>query len=271
MKFFISSTFEDLKDYRRVTIEMLEDITKGVTATSEKMEFFTASENTCKEECLKRLAESDIVIGIYGDKYGTIDQEEQLSMTEIEFDKAIEWGKSILAFVSYSDTREPEESSFIKNKVFKRGKSCGRFKTIGEYAICLNETLKEYFNGLVGFSYSSIWDSVEKAILRSSQNAYPLDGYGPNKEVDALNQIIKEIDYINLFQKAYSNHEYMWEYVYIGLSNIKEEITVAALYLKLCYYQKRLLTELWTDELRGEILGALQEYTTYLEGTNLTD
>ena len=46
------------------------------------MEFFNASENTCLEECIQELNSSDLVLGIYGERYGSIDTTTNLSITE---------------------------------------------------------------------------------------------------------------------------------------------------------------------------------------------
>lgn len=271
MKFFISSTFEDLKEYRRIAIDMIADITHGCTGSTGAMEYFAATENTCKEECLQQLADSDLVVGIYGDRYGSIAEGTSISMTELEFDTAEELGIPILGFVPYSNTREERESQFIHQKVFARGKSCGRFSNLKEFAECLNKSLKEYFSGLEGFSYASIWDRVESAISKASQNPYPVKTFGPNQEIDALNTIIDKMDAIENVISAYGRGERIGEYIYIGLDNIRKATKSAALYLKLIHAQKRLLIEPWTSELREEVITALHEYTEYLERTNMTD
>ena len=95
MKFFISSTYEDLVEIRDVAIKIFNGIVgsaKNSTGEVVAMEFFCATERTCKEECLKELDKSDIVIGIYGNRYGSIDAESGLSMTEVEFEYAITEG-----------------------------------------------------------------------------------------------------------------------------------------------------------------------------------
>jgi len=51
-----------------------------------------------------------------------------------------------------------------------------------------------------------------------------------------------------------------WEYLNIGYPNSIKAILMAANYLKLCYVQKKLLTELWTENLRQEILSVKKFY-----------
>lgn len=86
MKIFLSSTYKDLKEIRKSAIHFLKGITgniKNATGEIVAMEFFDASENTCKEECLHNLSDCNLVIGIYGENYGSIDTETNLSMTEL--------------------------------------------------------------------------------------------------------------------------------------------------------------------------------------------
>lgn len=76
MKIFLSSTYKDLVEIRQSAIHFLTGITGYITNSTGEivaMEFFNASENTCREECLYNLSACDLVIGIYGEKYGSID------------------------------------------------------------------------------------------------------------------------------------------------------------------------------------------------------
>lgn len=120
MKFFISSTFADLAEIRQVAINILEVLlifNNAATGQAIAMEYFAATERTCKTECLKELSTSDVVIGIYGNRYGALDEESALSMTEIEFDYAAEHNIPILSFVLHTDNREQAEARFIKEKI----------------------------------------------------------------------------------------------------------------------------------------------------------
>ena len=66
MRFFISSTYIDLVEYRAYTIEYLKNLTSKKTGSIAAMEYFVASDTTSKEVCLTELEKCDIVIGIYG-------------------------------------------------------------------------------------------------------------------------------------------------------------------------------------------------------------
>ena len=159
MKYFISSTFEDLKEYRRHTINYLKELTAEKTSEIGAMEYFAASEYTSKEVCLAELESSDIVIGIYGSRFGWEEKSTGRSMTEIEFDKAVELGKPILGFVTYKE-KEEKQQRFISEKVFVQGKNCGRFNSLKDYADVLHKSVKAYLRDTEGFSYKSIWDDI---------------------------------------------------------------------------------------------------------------
>lgn len=114
MKIFLSSTYIDLVPIRQSAINFLNGI-KGNSITNNTgevvaMEFFPATENTCKEECLKQLSTCNLVIGIYGEKYGSIDEETSLIALYVVTYRpmmAIQWtlfGQRYLLFVLKSRT-----------------------------------------------------------------------------------------------------------------------------------------------------------------------
>lgn len=71
MRFFISSTFKDLEEYRAYTIKYLNNLTDKKTGKAIAMEYFAASEKDSCDICLEELEKSDIVIGIYGQRFGS--------------------------------------------------------------------------------------------------------------------------------------------------------------------------------------------------------
>jgi len=87
MKVFISSTYIDLKRDRAAVGEVLNRI-DGVKAV--RMEDFFASYHPPVKECLDRLADCDVVVLLLGSRYGSIDPERRLSVTEVEYRTAID-------------------------------------------------------------------------------------------------------------------------------------------------------------------------------------
>lgn len=168
MKFFISSTYQDLKDIRRVAINTIESLTERKTAEISAMEEFPASQKSSGAFCVDQVKDADIVIGIYGYRFGSKYYDGR-SMTEIEFDEAAEHGATILAFVAKDaeNIAETDQQRFIKNKVHSLGGLCAMFDPddLEGFTRVLNDSLKEYFGTLEGYSYHSVWDDIN--ILKS--------------------------------------------------------------------------------------------------------
>lgn len=283
MRFFISSTYIDLVEYRAYTIEYLKNLTSKKTGSIAAMEYFVASDTTSKEVCLAELEKCDIVIGIYGTRFGWEDDETGRSMTEIEFDRAVELGKPILGFVTYSE-QEPIQKEFIHNKVFARGKNCGRFNNLTEYADVLHETIKQYFKDTEGYSYESLWEEIKQireAIARDpEQYEMHMEVYKDGDEEKAIKMIEESVKYFQdleteIYQMFYfctckeeaklpvDFYERLndrWEYYFLGYENRLTSMRLAVSFLKVSQLQHRLLTEVWTDNLRQKVIRARTKY-----------
>lgn len=285
MRFFISSTFEDLKEYRQYTIEYLKNLTNKKTGNYAAMEYFVASENSSKEVCLSELEKSDIVLGIYGVRFGWVEEETGRSMTEIEFDHAVKLGKPVLGFVTYQE-QEEKQQRFIREKVFVQGKNCGRFNSLQDYADVLHDSIKSYFTDTEGYSYNSIWDDIRlmRQIIDDDIGAGSLhmkiyeDGAAEQavdkildcvKSLHAYVPYVKDLYYLNDphltdDETVYSNGKptprAYWDYIFLGLPNALNTIQLAASFLKLSVLQQRLLTEIWTEDLRQKVIKARDEY-----------
>lgn len=163
MRFFISSAKIDLSAYRNAVVKYLQYLlgsAKNSTGQIVAMEFFNAAECSSKEKCLEELISSDLVIGIYGKRYGSIDAESGKSMTELEFDCAAENKIPVLAFVQELDDREQEELNFIHSKVYKNNYVCAPFTNEKSLVDRLDASLHSYFRGIDGFSFDSIWSEL---------------------------------------------------------------------------------------------------------------
>jgi hypothetical protein len=80
MKVFISSTFADLQPYRRVAIEVVQRQLGQPLA----MEFFPARPDDATTVCEEDVRACDIMVGIYGHRYGFIPEGLQKSITQQE-------------------------------------------------------------------------------------------------------------------------------------------------------------------------------------------
>lgn len=94
-RIFISSTYEDLKAYRKDVYVRLTDIGHDVLA----MEDYLASDKRSLERCLEDVRSCDIYVGIFAWRYGYIPPGETRSITECEYREAIRLGKECLIFL----------------------------------------------------------------------------------------------------------------------------------------------------------------------------
>ena len=226
MKIFLSSTYIDLVQIRQSAITFLNGITGHIQDNTGKvvaMEFFDATENTCKKECLQQLSMCDLVIGIYGEKYGSIDDESGLSMTELEFDYAIEHHIPILAFVMRASNRDEREITFINQKVYGRKLSCANFNNETEFLDRLNESLQNYLGGYDGYSVDSLWSEVsafrtkvEDDIKNNRGNAaFQMIPYLPNQEDEVIKQILFTAQYLQSIQQDFAaEHNAISDFIY---------------------------------------------------------
>ncbi len=238
MRIFLSSTYVDLKEIRNIAINYLEDIVGHVTdatGTVVAMEYFNATERYCKEECLHELSTCNLVIGIYGDRYGT-PAEDGRSMTETEFDYAIEHNIPILAFVKREECRDAKQQLFISKKVHGSGKSCANFEKEVDFADRLSNSLKEYLGQeeYDGYSVDSLWeqvtalrDAVQKRMEDTSSGVeLQMLPYGSGDEDIALENILSSVKHLKEFiQYLEAENTAVHPYAYTA-ANRPSELTI---------------------------------------------
>jgi hypothetical protein len=92
---FISSTFKDLVEERRAVIQTLLE----ADCIPSGMELFPASDSE-KWDLIKGVIDlCDYYVVIVGGRYGSVDDVEQLSYTEMEFDYAVKTKKPVMGFL----------------------------------------------------------------------------------------------------------------------------------------------------------------------------
>src|SRR3974390_692345 len=95
---YLSSTFDDLKDYREAVYRTLRQLHHDVIA----MEDYVATDQRPLDKCLQDVANSDLYVGIFAFRYGYIPDHgnpSQKSITELEYRKAGEVGLPRLVFL----------------------------------------------------------------------------------------------------------------------------------------------------------------------------
>ncbi|HKP51386.1 MAG TPA: DUF4062 domain-containing protein [Chloroflexia bacterium] len=98
---FVSSTYKDLHAYRAAVIEQI--IRRDMHVRG--MEYFGADPNrvTPADKIVDDVRKADIYLGIFGVRYGSIDEATGLSMTELEYNEAETSNKPMLTYVIRDD------------------------------------------------------------------------------------------------------------------------------------------------------------------------
>lgn len=102
-KVFISSTSIDLQEYR----EAVDRTLRQLGFATIKMEDFSAMGSGAVEACLAKVDEADIYIGIFAYRYGFIPEGTNISITEIEYNRARGNGITCLCFFVDEDIPWP--------------------------------------------------------------------------------------------------------------------------------------------------------------------
>jgi hypothetical protein len=102
---YLSSTFEELKDYRGAVFSALEKAGLAVA----RMENYTAADERPLDLCLRDVAQSDIYVGLFAWRYGYIppqvhENPNGKSITELEYRHAEDRKLRKLLFFAHSDT-----------------------------------------------------------------------------------------------------------------------------------------------------------------------
>ena len=95
MKIFLSSTYQDLVSHREAAARAVERLgQQGI-----RMEVFGARPLEATRASLEEILDSDLLVGIYAHRYGYVPGGQSKSITEQEFDFALEKQKPTFCFV----------------------------------------------------------------------------------------------------------------------------------------------------------------------------
>ena len=106
LRIYLSSTFEDLKEYRGAVFSALEKAGLAVA----RMEGYTAADERPLELCLRDVAQSDIYVGLFAWRYGYVPPNvhgnaDGKSITELEYRHAETLPLRKLLFFTHSDVK----------------------------------------------------------------------------------------------------------------------------------------------------------------------
>lgn len=102
-KIYLSSTYTDLAEYRKVVYRTLRQLRHDVIS----MEDYSARDQRPLDKCLADVASCDLYVGIFAWRYGYIPPGMDKAITELEFREAVRTEKSRLIFLLKEDTPWP--------------------------------------------------------------------------------------------------------------------------------------------------------------------
>ena len=177
-KIYISSTFEDLKDYREAAYDALRKIRQDAIA----MEDYIAQDQRPLQKCLDDVASCNIYIGIFAWRYGFIpldekDNPENLSITELEYRKAKEKGIPCIIFLL--DEGEAWPPAFMDGMPKSNIKSSENIIRLRNYF--KNEYLASFFKNKDELS-TKVLASVNQIKLRESESKQKLQEIEPHED-----------------------------------------------------------------------------------------
>lgn len=132
---FVSSTYEDMVDYRQAVMSVL----PSIDILPVGMEQFVSSPDKSLDVCLSEVRRCQLFISIVGMRYGSVDEQSGKSYSELEYEEAVKNGIPVLAFVidenkcpilpKHMDTGENADK--LKNfKELLNQKYTNRFKSV---------------------------------------------------------------------------------------------------------------------------------------------
>lgn len=135
LRVFVSSTYEDMVEYRKAVIDELTNI----EVLPRAMEQFVSSPDKPLDVVLAEVRRCQLFIALVGMRYGSIDPDTGKSFSELEYEEAVKNGIPVLAFVidenecpvlpKYVDVGEPAEK-LKKFKSILNTRYASRFKSI---------------------------------------------------------------------------------------------------------------------------------------------
>lgn len=212
MKIFISSTFVDLVEVRKIAHEFLNQF----ASITEGMEVWGASNENPIDRCLDKVRESDLYIGIIGHRYGSIDEKTKKSITELEYLTAKENGIDRLIFVM-------SDEYCILPKFVDKGDSAALlsefkanlydehfvaiFNDLRDFSEKLNLTFKNHLVSkgieISSFNFRTIWDEISDAYAHNNlPDDIKIEWGNTNNPLATINEIEKLVSGIAHFHKV---------------------------------------------------------------------
>ncbi|HYX71675.1 MAG TPA: DUF4062 domain-containing protein [Nitrososphaera sp.] len=154
---FLSSTWEDLEEHRRLVLHTLAKFKRQVTG----MEYFGARSGEPLEVCLSEVRKSGVYIGIVGTRYGSIAKDGK-SFTELEYEEALNHNKNILIYVI------DEQTHPVLPKHVDKGENATRLSNFKEKLlskhVCRSFSSPDNLASQIGIDLINIFEDIGENI-----------------------------------------------------------------------------------------------------------
>jgi len=121
LRVFVSSTYEDMIDYRTAVVDELNNL----EVVPHAMEQFVSSPDKALDVVLSEVRRCQLFIALVAMRYGSVDSETGKSFSELEYEEAFKNGIPVLAFIidenerpvlpKYVDVGEPAETQKVQS------------------------------------------------------------------------------------------------------------------------------------------------------------
>lgn len=176
-RIYVSSTFNDLKEYREAVRQTLRRLGHEDVA----MEYYMAEDKRPLERCLEDVAACDVYIGIFAWRYGFNPPGYHQSITELEYRTACDKKKECLIFLLKGEAPWPfdliEVDALPKIKALReelsQNHSADSFTTIGDLQVRVAEAInrweKKEGRDSKAKGASTDWGRYRDAVLKDYQ------------------------------------------------------------------------------------------------------
>lgn len=182
-KVFVGSTSTDLQEHRAA----VRDALLAVGFFPIMMEYFPAMDADAVAACMDKVAEADLYVGIYAHRYGYIPEGCDISITEMEFNKAGELKKKRFCFLV--DPEYPWSPKFIETGTAQ-------------------EKLQAFKNrinkNLVRKTFTTA-DSLKSAVLEALTEEKQLPSTPPEDRIDPPTTAVEDTSFQNCI--TYRSHD----------------------------------------------------------------
>jgi hypothetical protein len=183
LRIYISSTFNDLAQYREKVYRYLRSLGHDVIA----MEDYVATDARPLQKCLQDVRDANVYVGIYAWRYGFIPIDgnpDRKSITELELNEAERLGKPRLIFILKETVAWPPNLMDSTTGENKRGARINALRKALKQARLVSEwETADELAGKVGAALyrwqldSSATASAVKPLADNEKRAAPRDGY----------------------------------------------------------------------------------------------